>query len=162
MIAWVSNLTSLLLFSNSFTGIAGPTLGTWIQVGYEKNNFRWSLVKLLLYPHMLVTVWLESLCYRVNKTSSNKSSFSQYLPLFWPVRQSRAAVEPNFDLSQYTPNYPCITNHMNQSSYVLWSFGLLSKQLVLFTQVAHFFTSYLFGYSVCWGTACTQVHPNPL
>ena len=35
-----------------------------------------------------------------NKTSSNKSSFSQYLPLFWPVWQSRAAVEPNSNLSQ--------------------------------------------------------------
>ena len=39
MIAWVSNLTSLLLFSNSFTGIAEPTFRNWIQVGNEKNSF---------------------------------------------------------------------------------------------------------------------------
>ena len=38
MIAWVSNLTSLLLFSNSFTGIAGPMLGIWIQVFYGKQK----------------------------------------------------------------------------------------------------------------------------
>ena len=37
------------------------------------------------------------------ETSSNKSSFLQYLPLFWPVLQSRAAVEPNLSLSQNTP-----------------------------------------------------------
>ena len=35
-----------------------------------------------------------------NETSSNKISFSQYLPLFLPVRQLRAAVEPNLSLSQ--------------------------------------------------------------
>ena len=40
---------------------------------------------------------------KFNKMSSNKSSFSQYLSLFWPVRQSRAAVEPNLGLSQNTP-----------------------------------------------------------
>ena len=34
--------------------------------------------------------------------SSNKDSFLQYLPLFWPVRQLRAAV-PNLSLSQNTP-----------------------------------------------------------
>ena len=30
-----------------------------------------------------------------NKMSSNKSSFLQYLHLFWPGRHVRAAVEPN-------------------------------------------------------------------
>ena len=38
-----------------------------------------------------------------NETSSNKSSFSQYLALFWPLRQSRTAVEPNLSLSQNIP-----------------------------------------------------------
>ena len=38
-----------------------------------------------------------------NETSSNESSFSQYLSLFWPVWQLRAAVEPNLSLSQTTP-----------------------------------------------------------
>ena len=37
-----------------------------------------------------------------NETSSNESPFSQHLPLFWPVRQSRAAVEQNLSLSQNT------------------------------------------------------------
>ena len=40
---------------------------------------------------------------QTNKTCSNKSSFLQYLPLFCPVRQLRAAVEPNLCLSQNTP-----------------------------------------------------------
>ena len=34
--------------------------------------------------------------------SGNKSYFLQYLTLFWPVRQSRAAIEPNLSLSQNT------------------------------------------------------------
>ena len=45
-----------------------------------------------------------------NKMSRNKSSFSWYLPLFWPVPQSRAAVEPNLSLSQNTP----ISSFVNQ------------------------------------------------
>ena len=36
-----------------------------------------------------------------NETSRNESSFLQYLPLFWSVRQS-AAVEPKLSLSQNT------------------------------------------------------------
>jgi hypothetical protein len=40
---------------------------------------------------------------KTNETSSNKSSFLQYLPLFWPVRQFRAAVEPKLSLPQNTP-----------------------------------------------------------
>ena len=39
----------------------------------------------------------------INETSRNESFFSQYLPLFWPVRQSRAALGPNLSLSQNTP-----------------------------------------------------------
>ena len=38
-----------------------------------------------------------------NKTSRNESSFLQYLPLFWPVQQSRAAVEHTLSLSQNKP-----------------------------------------------------------
>ena len=38
-----------------------------------------------------------------NETSRNESSFSRYLPLFWPVRQSGDAVERNLSLSQNTP-----------------------------------------------------------
>jgi hypothetical protein len=34
------------------------------------------------------------------KMSSNKSSFLQYLHLFWPVQQLRAVVEPNLSLPQ--------------------------------------------------------------
>ena len=39
---------------------------------------------------------------KYNEMSSNRSSLLKYLPLFWPVRQSRAAVEPNLSLSQNT------------------------------------------------------------
>ena len=44
----------------------------------------------------------SALCCRgvVPKENGNKSSYSQYLPLFWPVRQSRAAKEPHLSLSQ--------------------------------------------------------------
>ena len=45
--------------------------------------------------------WVGFIC--TNETSSNEGSFLQYLTLFWPVRQSRAAVEPNLSLSQNTP-----------------------------------------------------------
>jgi hypothetical protein len=38
-----------------------------------------------------------------SKSSRNKSSFLKYLHLFGPVRQSRAAVEPNLSHSQNTP-----------------------------------------------------------
>ena len=34
------------------------------------------------------------------KENRNKSSYSQYLPLFWPFWQSRAAAEPHLSLSQ--------------------------------------------------------------
>ena len=39
----------------------------------------------------------------INETSRNEGSFLQYLPLFWPVWQSRAALEHNLSLS---PNGP--------------------------------------------------------
>ena len=37
------------------------------------------------------------------KSISNKCSFLQYLPLFWPLRQSKAAVGPNLSLFQIHP-----------------------------------------------------------
>ena len=37
-----------------------------------------------------------------NETVRNKSSFLRYLPLFWPVWQSRAAEKPNLSLSKNT------------------------------------------------------------
>ena len=40
--------------------------------------------------------WEWFIILSTNKTSSNKRAFSQYLSLFWPLGQSRAAVEPNF------------------------------------------------------------------
>ena len=39
----------------------------------------------------------------INKTSRNESSFLNYQPLFWPVRQSRDAVEHKLSLFQNTP-----------------------------------------------------------
>ena len=42
-----------------------------------------------------------------NKTSSNKSSFLRYLPLFWPVWQSKAALELKYT-RWYTYCYPWI------------------------------------------------------
>ena len=38
-----------------------------------------------------------------SKKSSNKSSFLRYLPLFWPLRQSKAVVGPNLSLFQIHP-----------------------------------------------------------
>ena len=65
-----------------------------------------------------------------NKTSRNESSFLQYLPLFWPVWQSRAAVEHNLSLSQnkliswYTPCYKLVFRMLcisADASYGLWT-----------------------------------------
>ena len=39
----------------------------------------------------------------INKTSRNESSCLRYLPWFWPVGQTGAAVENNLSLSQNTP-----------------------------------------------------------
>ena len=64
-----------------------------------------------------------------------KSSFLQYLPLFWPVRQSRAAVEPNLSLSQNTADMHIIIHGYasGDASIELLSLnlGLLSKQHAL-------------------------------
>ena len=63
-----------------------------------------------------------------NKTSSNKSSFLQYLPLSWPVWQLRAAIEPKLSLSQKTPIifytwiciWPCINRVTVFKFLVYW------------------------------------------
>ena len=46
-------------------------------------------------PHILLLL--------INETSRNERSFLWYLPLFWPVRQSRAAEEHKLSLSKNTP-----------------------------------------------------------
>ena len=66
--------------------------------------FYWFLIIYLLTYVALKNIQVKQvsgiLC--TNEMSSNKSSFSRYLPFFWPVRQSRAAVEPNLSLSRNT------------------------------------------------------------
>ena len=51
-----------------------------------------------------VVIFLSIIKYQMifqgNETNRKNSSFLQYLSLFWPVWQSRAAVEPNSSLSQ--------------------------------------------------------------
>ena len=48
-------------------------------------------------------IWRSNLNDMHNKTSRNERSCLRYLPLFWPVRQSRAAVEHTLSLSQNKP-----------------------------------------------------------
>ena len=43
---------------------------------------------------------------QINETSINKSTFLQYMPLFCPVRQSRAAVEPSLSPKLLSQNAP--------------------------------------------------------
>ena len=55
--------------------------------------------------------WLKHICgsfaqrhlHCTNETSRNKSSFLQYLPLFWPIQQLKASIEPKLSLSQNIP-----------------------------------------------------------
>ena len=51
-------------------------------------------------------VWISARCWNgdviINETSSNNSSFWQYLPLFGPVGQSKADVEPVKPVEKYT------------------------------------------------------------
>ena len=47
---------------------------------------------------------------QTNETSRNESSFLQYFPLFWPVRQSRAAVEHN--IKAYHKIHPSADIHI--------------------------------------------------
>ena len=51
-------------------------------------------------PTRITGILCESL--GTNETSRNESSFLRYLPLFWPVWQSRAVIEHNLSLSQNT------------------------------------------------------------
>ena len=51
----------------------------------------------------------------VNETSRNKSYFLWYLPLFWPVRQLRAAVEHNLSREPLEP----VTEYTHQLIYIL-------------------------------------------
>ena len=89
-----------------------------------------------------------------NETSRNKSSCSRYLPLFWPVWQSGAAVEHNLCLSQNTPiswyTYLCIVICISTDA-------LIEKQSLNFrftketTRSAHSCTSYLFALNLTTG-----------
>ena len=61
----------------------------------------------------------------INETSSNKSYFLRYLPLFWPEGQLRAAVKPNLSLSVtnyiwYSYRYKNMYNNMYISWCVNW------------------------------------------
>ena len=76
--------------------------------------------------------------------SRNKSSFLRYLSIFWPVRQSRAAVENNLSLSQNTliSWYIYIAIHryvLSDVSIELWSlnFRFLSKHHASHTPLCH-------------------------
>ena len=65
-----------------------------LQVRHTKRgriviNLEWTTCR---HTHKIFTIFSCSVYILDNKTSRNKSSFLQYLPLFWPVRQSGAAV----------------------------------------------------------------------
>jgi hypothetical protein len=53
------------------------------------------------YGAMTDLSYLMNCLPQVNETSSKKRSFARYRPLFWLVRQSRAAVEPKL-VTKYT------------------------------------------------------------
>ena len=60
----------------------------------------------------------------LNKTSSNKSSFLPYLPLFWPVRQS--SLSQNTPISWYTYSFTSYLFGFNFLSFVwIWNWFLL-------------------------------------
>ena len=61
------------------------------------------------------------LAIRIWPLAKNMSSFLQYLPLYWPVGQSRAAVQPTLSLSQNTP-ISWYTYTYTLWHYRLWSF----------------------------------------
>ena len=61
--------------------------------------------------------------------------FLRYLLLFWPVRQSRAVVEPNLSLSQNTPIswYTYCYTHMCNDMYISWCVN----QVMVFTLLVY-------------------------
>ena len=65
----------------------------------------WSKFKKIIHNDMIFDNALQFFtCHNHNKMNSNRSSFfCNICVCFWPVRQSRAAVEPNLSLSQNTP-----------------------------------------------------------
>ena len=62
----------------------------------------WQKIIWLNFDTWLQQFFCHLLEEKFSKTSRNESSCLRYLLLFWPVRQSRAAVEHNLNLSQNT------------------------------------------------------------
>ena len=80
----------------------------YLVINWDQGRRRWSNCRLAIYVPLM----------SCNETSRNKSSFLWYLPLFWPVRKSRAVVEPNLSLSQNTPiNW---YTHLYNDMYISW------------------------------------------
>ena len=67
------------------------------------NGIKFFLVKHFFWSIFYQKVTISTHITLLNKTSRNESSCLWYLPLFWPVRQSEAAVEHNLSLLQNTP-----------------------------------------------------------
>ena len=72
------------------------------NIYFNNYGFNYSPYENILSRKKLGVKW--KLLPQHNETSRNKSSFLQCLLLFWPVWQSRAAVEPNISLSQNNPS----------------------------------------------------------
>ena len=82
------------LEDNSYVGLLNALDGSFSQKSWGSHSATFSFKRSCIWGKSSKTqkidFWKSNKCH--NETSRNESSFSQYLPLFWPVWQLRATV----------------------------------------------------------------------
>ena len=101
---------------------------TQIRIGRSCyiSCFKFSILRKIIEMKVMITNNWKRCFLKCIYFHRNKQSFLQYLSLFWPVQQSRAAIEPNFKpVTKYTYQLIYISLYkdmymaMHQSSYGL-------------------------------------------